>query len=278
MPEFLSSFPWPAVPNADDSRLLHLGLSVLIVIVGMLAVRVVNRFFRSRQTSNPASYRVWAVATRNIVGAIVFVLLLGIWVSELKSVAISLAAFAAGLLISGKEMVMCVLGAFMRMTARTFQLGDTIRVGDYAGEVVDMDLMTTTLLEISPGGDFTGSTIRMPNGMLLTHPVIRHAAEDGYALETLRVPVPPETRLADVEARLLAATDTACAAFMDQARHALHRLGGARFVDPDRFEPSVSFEPIDVTQVDAILRFPAKIGDRSAIVREILKSYYAGQP
>lgn len=92
----------------NDSYLLHIALSVGIVLAGMLAVKFINRFFQARQQGdkdNRGSYRAWTVASRNAVAAVVFLLLLGIWVSELKSVAISLTAFAVALVIGGKEQI-----------------------------------------------------------------------------------------------------------------------------------------------------------------------------
>ncbi|WP_454727446.1 MULTISPECIES: mechanosensitive ion channel family protein [Cupriavidus] len=260
----------------NDSYLLHLGLSAAIVLAGMVAVKFVNRFFQSRQLAdkeNRGSYRTWTVASRNAIAAVVFLLLLGIWVSELKSVAISLTAFAVALVIGGKELVMCFLGAFLRMMARPFQLGDLVEIGPHSGEVVDMDVLTTTLAEIAGTRHFTGSTVQVPNSMLLTVAVRNHSQAGRYTQDTLRIPLPEKSDPDRVEAELLAITEQVCAPFLAEARHSLQEYGGSRFMDLSQFEPRVLFEPVAADKLDALVRFPVPVASRMTVGQQILRRY-----
>ncbi len=261
----------------NDSILLHIVLSVLIVLVGVLLVKLSNRFFVSRQLAdrdNLRSYRTWTVASRNLIGAVVFLLLLGIWVSELKSVAISLAAFAAALMISGKELVMCFLGAFMRMLTRPFQLGDLVEIGQYAGEVIDMDALTTTLVEVAPTRQFTGFTVQVPNSLLLTVAVRNHSQAGKYTLDTVRIPLAAQCDPDRIEAELLDIAQQACEPFLEAAGQSLRRYGDTRFLDLSQFAPRVMFEPVGTDRLDAIVRFPAPVGGRLPAAQQIIRRFY----
>lgn len=260
---------------ANDSLPYHVMLSVLILLAGTMAVKLVNRFFQSRlQADNRGSYRAWTVAWRNIVAAVVFMLLLGIWVSELKSVAISLAAFAAALLLVGKELVMCFLGAFMRMVSRPFQLGDLVEIGPYGGEVIDMDVLSTVLVEVAAAGQYTGFTVQVPNSLLLTTAVRNHSQAGKYTLDTIRIPLDAGADPDEVEACLLPIARQACEAFMQEAGQTLRRYGDMRFVDLSQFEPRVLFEPADAGRMVAIVRFPAPVSARLPVGQQIIRGYY----
>lgn len=262
---------------ANDNILVHIAMSVLIVLIGALLVKLSNRFFVSRQLAdkdNLRAYRTWTVVSRNVIGALVFLLLLGMWLSELKSVAISLAAFAAGLLISGKELVMCFLGAFMRMLTRPFQLGDLVEIGQYAGEVVDMDVLTTTLVEVAPTRQFTGFTVQVPNSLLLTTAVRNHSQSGRYTLDTVRIPLPSRCDPDRVEAQLLDIAQQACEPFLEAAGQSLLRYGNTRFLDLSQFAPRVMFEPNGTEQLDAIVRFPAPVNGRLAVAQQIIRHFY----
>lgn len=262
---------------ANDNLPLHIALSVLIVLIGVLLVKLSNRFFVSRQLAdkdNLHSYRTWTVASRNTIGALVFLLLLGMWLSELKSVAISLAAFAAGLLISGKELVMCFLGAFMRMLTRPFQLGDMVEIGPYAGEVIDMDALTITLVEVAPTGQFTGFTVQVPNSLLLTTAVRNHSQSGRYTLDTIRIPLSSRCDPDRIEAQLLEIAQQACEPFLEAAGQSLQRYGNTRFLDLSQFAPRVMFEPAGTDRLDVIVRFPAPSGGRVAVSQQIIRHFY----
>ncbi|WP_454766988.1 mechanosensitive ion channel domain-containing protein [Cupriavidus campinensis] len=261
--------------NANDSLLINVIASVLVVLGGTLLGKLISRFFTTRlQADNRGSYRTWTVASRNLVAVVTFLLLLGIWVSELKSVAISLAAFAAALLLVGKELVMCFLGAFMRMIVRPFQLGDLVEIGPFGGEVIDMDVMSTTLVEVAPTRQYTGYTVQVPNSMLLTTAVRNYSQAGTYTLDMVRIPLAVGTDIDAVEARLLAEARRACEPFMEEAGRTLRRYGDMRFVDLSQFEPRVLFEPVDAGRVDAIVRFPVPLGARLPVAQQIVRGYY----
>jgi len=261
--------------NASDSIVVNLVTSLIVILVGTMVVKLINRFFSARlQADNRGSYRAWTVASRNLVAAVVFLLLLGIWVSELKSVAISLAAFAAALLLVGKELVMCFLGAFMRMVMRPFQLGDLVEIGPYGGEVIDMDVMSTTLVEVAQSRQYTGFTVQVPNSMLLTTAVRNHSQAGAYTLDTVRIPLEVGVSPDEVEAQLVKVARQACEGFMDEAGRTLRRYGDMRFVDLSQFEPRVMFEPIDVNRFDAIVRFPVPVSARLPVAQQIVRGYY----
>lgn len=261
----------------NESVLFQLGLSVVIVLAGMVAVKIVNRFFQVRQQAdqtNRHSYRAWTVACRNLVAAIVFMLLLGIWVSELKSVALSLAAFAAALLLVGKELVMCFLGAFMRMISRPFQLGDLVEIGPYAGEVIDMDVLTTTLVEVAPTRQYTGFNVQVPNSMLLTTAVRNHSQTGRYTLDMVRIPLLGEADPDEVEKRLLEIARQACEPFLEEAGRSLRHHGDMRFVDFSQFEPKVLFEPAEAGRLDVIVRYPAPLASRLPVAQHIIRQFH----
>ncbi|MCA3185503.1 MULTISPECIES: mechanosensitive ion channel family protein [unclassified Cupriavidus] len=261
--------------NANDSILVNIIASVVVILAGTLLVKLVNRFFSARlQADNRGSYRAWTVASRNLVAAVVFLLLLGIWVSELKSVAISLAAFAAALLLVGKELVMCFLGAFMRMITRPFQLGDLVEIGPFGGEVIDMDVMSTTLVEVAAARQYTGFTVQVPNSMLLTTAVRNHSQAGAYTLDMVRIPLAVGDDPEAVEALLVQVARRACEGFMEEAGRTLRRYGDMRFVDLSQFEPRVIFEPFDVTRFDAVVRFPVPVSARLAVAQQIVRGYY----
>jgi len=263
------------LPTTDEGLWAHVLLSAVIVLGGVVVVKLVNRFFRSRQQADTrGNYRAWTVASRNLVAAVVFLLLLGIWVSELRSVAISLAAFAAAAMLAGKELVMCLLGAFMRMVSRPFLLGDLVEIGPNSGEVIDMDVLTTTLVEVGASRQYTGYTVKVPNSQLLTTAVRNHSQTGKYTLDTVRFPLAEGADPDAVEARLVAIGRQACADFLEEAGRSLRYHGEMRFLDLSQFEPRVLFEPADAGRLDAVLRFPAPVGGRVRVAQEIIRAFH----
>lgn len=261
----------------QETLLFHVVLSAAFVLAGIVAIKIINRFFQGRQRAdkeNRGSYRAWTVANRNLVAAVVFLLLLGVWVDEFKSVALSLTAFAAALLLVGKELVMCFMGAFMRMISRPFQLGDLIEIGSHCGEVIDMDVLTTTLAEVAPARQYNGATVQVPNSMMLTTAVRNHSRSGKYMMDIVRIPLVEGADPAEVESRLLAIVRQVCEPFLEEAGRSLRHHGDMRFVDLWQFEPRVLFEPAAAGRLDVIVCFPAPVSLRLPVAQYIIRQFH----
>jgi len=97
-----------------------------------------------------------------------------IWAPSLRSLALSLTAFAVAIIIATKELIMCVSGAMVRMVSNSVSIGDWVEINGMRGKVVDMDILSTTMQEIHSDGrsyEFTGRRVIVPNSVFLTHSV-----------------------------------------------------------------------------------------------------------
>src|SRR5690606_32112227 len=71
--------------------------------------------------------------------------------AELRTVAISIVAIAVAFVVATKELILCITGSILKMASRSFVIGDRIQVKDFRGDVIDQNLLATTILEVGPG-------------------------------------------------------------------------------------------------------------------------------
>jgi small-conductance mechanosensitive channel len=155
--------------------------SLFITSAILIAVLFTARYFLIRAVRRKSKsgilskdQRRWLSRIRN---STIFLLLFGlimIWAPQLQALALSLTAVAVALVIATKEMILCVTGAFMRVTTRPFKVGDWITIEGFSGEVTDVNAFTFILQEVDVAGgtyQFTGRTIDVPNGKLFTSSV-----------------------------------------------------------------------------------------------------------
>ncbi|GAA5523570.1 hypothetical protein Maes01_00118 [Microbulbifer aestuariivivens] len=146
-----------------------------LLIAGMLLLRVVLILLFARVTTWAKQDRRRRINTvRNICNLLIVIGLAGIWVSELREFALSIAAFSVAIVLALRELVQSLVGKLYQANMRSFQVGDWIMVGEQFGEVIDSDWLSTTLLEIDPhglGSGYTGTTLYIPNNVFFTKPV-----------------------------------------------------------------------------------------------------------
>lgn len=249
--------------------------SIVIVVGAILLNGAIARVLRRNNRSRPSEVLLSKlVAARNLVAVLTGMALLSVWVKELASFVLSVAAIAGAMLIVSKEFIMCWLGTVVRTIARPFQVGDIIELGAWRGKVVDTDLLTTTLLEMGPAQQFTGNHVEIPNSAYLSTPVKNLSVMGAFFLDFLVVPVSADRDVDKVRQLLLEAAKPVVAEFQADASEHLRKVEVAHVVDLPSTELKVLIAPVDGKTVNLVLRFACPAQQRVSVEQRILQAFY----
>lgn len=196
-------------------------LSSLILIAVLLAARnLALRYIRKREGLEQAARRRLNATARNVLLGVAVFGLIVVWLPQLSSFALSMAAFAVAFVIATKELLLNLAGMTLRIASQPFTVGDWIEIDGRRGEVIDEGAFSFRLQELDKGGHghhFTGRTVTVPNALLLTHPVVNENFYRRYVFHsfryTLKSPGDPEATIAHLESVLAGE----CAEFADVA-------------------------------------------------------------
>lgn len=169
-------------------------LTSLVLIGIVLFVRriLIRRVWSDAEVLSKDQRR-WITRIKNIS---VFVLIIGlilIWAPQLHTFALSLAAFTVAVVVATKEMILCLMGAIMRVTSQPFRVGDWITIDGTTGEVVDLDAFAFRIQEVDAKSKtyaFTGRTVSVPNSKLFSSNVENANFFKTYLFEDIRISVP----------------------------------------------------------------------------------------
>jgi len=249
--------------------LLSTGLLVLAV-VGLQMVAA--RFIRSHVPA-PEMRRRWLVQTRN---GLVLLLILGIvliWAEELRTVAISIVAIAVAFVVATKELILCVTGSILKMASRSFVIGDRIQVKDFRGDVIDQNLLSTTILEVGPGKlthQRTGRMAVIPNSLFVSEPVINESYTHDYLLHVFTIPFKREDDWQAASDALLASAKRHCAPYLEDVRRHMEQLSRQRGLDVPNVDPRVTIQVPAAGEVHLVVRVPSKSGERNQLEQAIM--------
>jgi small-conductance mechanosensitive channel len=204
----MNNFPFTQAELLTNAILSLLLAGAIILLRKMLVRAILRKDFADNLTR-----RRLAVSVRN---ALVFVLvlgLIGIWAKEVQNLALSVVAFAAAMVLATRELIQCATGSFYRTGANAFSVGDRIEVDGRRGEVIDLNLWATTILEIGPAHTahpYTGRTVVIPNSVLLLQPVVNESFMKPYVIHTISIPMRISEDWQQAEKALLAAAHAEC--------------------------------------------------------------------
>lgn len=196
--------------------------NVTLTVLALMGAFAVRRFWVSILPSDLSleTRRKKVVGIRNGVGAATVVFIIMLWSTELKTLIVSLIAIAAAVVLATKEVIMSMIGGIVRTTTQRYQIGDRIEIKDFRGDVIDISLLSTTLMELNPTPGVhmsTGKVVFLPHSLILTEVLRVHHTTSSYSVHTFSVPVANGQNAALEQARLHAICLTACESYIDEA-------------------------------------------------------------
>ena len=137
----------------------------VIFFVGLLRyilLRIINRRIQDVKFKY-----YWQNAIKYSATIIGIILIVAIWLNEIKSVALTLGLLSAGLAVALRDPIVNMAGWLFILIRKPFTVGDRIQIGNHAGDVIDIRVFQFTLNEIGNWVDAdqsTGRVIHIPNG------------------------------------------------------------------------------------------------------------------
>ncbi len=181
--EWLSQFPL----SENIRILITVGLALLLWIWSMGVSRLVQR----HMADDTRGYTVRKVVSYTAFALFVF---LGavIWQRQVQGLSTVLGLIGAGIAFSLQEVIASIAGWAMITWNRTYRVGDRVEIGGIQGDVIDLGLIRTTLMETGAwvsADQQTGRVVTISNATALRQPVFNYTAHFPYLWDGLTVPV-----------------------------------------------------------------------------------------
>lgn len=143
-------------------------LGIVVLVVGLLLVRVVQRLVvRTTERARLDVAVVKLIQTGTRVGMVVVVLLVALSVAGVN-VGSALAALGiAGLAIAFamQSILENFIAGILILARRPFRPGDQVRLGDFEGTVLDVNMRVTSLVQ------YDGEKVLLPNATVFSEPI-----------------------------------------------------------------------------------------------------------
>jgi small-conductance mechanosensitive channel len=131
-----------------------------------------------------------------LINILAVVLILGVWVQRIGDLSVALGIMGAGLAFALQEVIGSIAGWITIVTGRPFEIGDRIETGGIRGDVVDIGVLRTKLMEIGNwlGGDHnTGRIVTVSNAFIFKEPLFNYSRYLSYIWDEITIPVPYES-------------------------------------------------------------------------------------
>ena len=189
----------------NSATLTKLLMSVVLVVALVLVAAGARLLLRAilRGPGHERGYFWGRQAMRLIASAVGVIGLLSIWFEDPTRMATFAGLISAGVAIALQRVITSFAAYLIILRGRIFNVGDRITIGGVRGDVVALDFMQTTVMEMgeSPaeqkdapsmwvhGRQYTGRLVRVTNDKIFDKPIYNFTREFPYLWEEMQLPI-----------------------------------------------------------------------------------------
>ena len=165
--------------------------SLLAVLVVVVLVRYTQRALGRYVEDSQRRYRLKKLVSFG--GYVVAILLLSIVFSDkLSGLTVLLGVLGAGIAFALQEVIVSVAGWVALSFGRLYDVGDRIQLGGIRGDVIDIGVLRTTLMECGGwinGDQYNGRVVRVANSFIFKEPVYNYSSDFPFLWDEITIPV-----------------------------------------------------------------------------------------
>ena len=177
---------WLNNPLTTRLFVLVIGIILITILAGIVR-RLATRYvadqslrYKSRKMVNFFGY-----AT-----ALLFILL--VFNEKLGGIAVALGVAGAGVAFALQEVITSVAGWMAVSFGGFYKVGDRVQLGGIKGDVIDIGILRTTIMQIGDWVDadqYNGRMVRVANSFVFKDPVINYSAEFPFLWDEIMIPI-----------------------------------------------------------------------------------------
>jgi small-conductance mechanosensitive channel len=162
-----------------------------LIILILLVIQYLRKQLKKNISNSAIRYK--SQKSLEIIGYIIlFVLLITYLTGTIKDFTIVLGLFTAGLAFSMQELILSIIGSIYIILVKVYQPGDRIEINGVKGDVLDIDIIYTTLMEVGEwveSDNYSGRIVKLSNAFVFKVPIYNYSQDFPFIWDEFNLPV-----------------------------------------------------------------------------------------
>jgi small-conductance mechanosensitive channel len=254
-------------------RILKIFITISIIfLISAVLKRIIPKYIAS------TSARYQARKFVNFIGyGFIVISLLIIFSNQLTGFTVFLGVAGAGIAFALQEIIASAAGFLVIHTSNFYKIGDRVLLGGIKGDVIDIGVLRTSLMEIGDwvkGDLYNGRITRVANSFVFKEPVYNYSGNFPFLWDEIEVPIKTEGDFEYASEQFLEILNEIQGKYAEEAKEYWEKMTEAFMVEKAKVEPFVSMT-FDENWITFTLRyvvdFKARRKTKDDISRRVLK-------
>ncbi|MEQ8361852.1 MAG: mechanosensitive ion channel family protein [Cyclobacteriaceae bacterium] len=255
-----------AIPDWLQTLVWVIGI---VIIIRFAFIFLIRRIQKSKQDKDN-KYK-----TKKILDAasyvVIMLALLIAYSKNLGGISVALGVAGAGIAFALQEVIASIAGWLALMFGNFYRTGDRVQLGGIKGDVIDIGVLRTTLMETGQWVDgdlYNGRIVRVANSFVFKEPVFNYSGDFPFLWDEIKVPVQYGSDYELAKSLLEKIANDLVAKNAEEGKRVWNQMVKKYLIEDARLEPMVSLTAND-NWVEYTIRYVVDYKRRRATKNEL---------
>ncbi|GAA4269947.1 mechanosensitive ion channel family protein [Hyunsoonleella aestuarii] len=180
---------------AENSTIYSIIKYVFLVAFVLVIIQLVRRILRKHVTDTAARYK--SQKGIEIIGYIILIFLsFSYFTGNIKDFTLVIGLFSAGIAFTLQELILSIAGSLYIFIVKVYKPGDRIEINGIKGDVIDVDSIYTTMMEIGQwvsNDNYSGRIVKLSNAFVFKGPIYNYSQDFPFIWDEFNLPMKYES-------------------------------------------------------------------------------------
>ena len=187
----MNSFEYFSDWLSENPIIMSLVKYFIWVLIVVLVIQFIRRFLKRNLPDNTTRYK--SQKGVEIVGYFLIVILsVSYFTGSIKDFTLAIGLFSAGVAFALQELFLAVAGSIYIFIIKVYRVGERIEINGIKGDIIDIDSMYTTMMEIGEwvsSDNYSGRIVKISNAFVFKVPVYNYSRDFPFIWDEFDLPV-----------------------------------------------------------------------------------------
>lgn len=176
----------------NENPILYSILKYLVIVtIILIFIQLIKKFFKRHIDNNTIRYK--SQKSFEII-AYFFLAIITVFyfTGNIKDFTLIIGFFSAGIAFTLQELILSIAGSLFIFIVKVYSPGDRIEINGIKGDVIDIDSIYTTMMEIGQwieSDNYSGRIVKLSNAFVFKGPVYNYSKDFPFIWDQFNLPI-----------------------------------------------------------------------------------------
>lgn len=176
---------------AQHPMAISIARYIIWIVTILVVVQLIRRFLRKKLPNSATRYK--SQKGVEIVGYVLIIFLsITYFTGNITDFTIAIGLLSAGVAITLQELILSIAGSLYIFFVKVYAPGDRIEINGIKGDVIDIDSIYTTMMEIGEwvsSDNYSGRIVKLSNAFVFKGPIYNFSQDFPFIWDEFNLPI-----------------------------------------------------------------------------------------